>query len=489
MKRTHKGGGGVAHNNNYYDAHNIGSLVVVAWPCALAVAAAATMWTGTFEAVEAVVAYMINHIQSSPTESAAAAIFAVVIAVSSSGLSVVAELGTKASAIPPKGSTAKDARGAGLAAVDGLLEQMRSVSDAMAERVAGLAHACESSGAEYIAVTQAQYEASLQRIRDALEAYVKDGGRLGAPPTQSATPGRLPTSDPLARQRSLRALFLRCERDRSEGALPAPEDVRRLFEVGPGSSLYAYVGNEQRWQELPSGGQPPANVGANAGASPVRTGHAWPGLRYSASCMPLRKGLNVYRTRTVIPGASCAEFLAFMTDDAFRRRWDDTVAVWEARNVTSACCASAAKQSKGKDAAATGSHRVTLSDVYCKVRMPRPLSAREYLFERSVWVSQGGKAGQIICAIRPPPHGGPGAASVGSGLGGIPGRSIAVCDYLSCCHVREVWDDATQQMAAEVVYMYFEDSRLPPPLSIASSNASWGRGLSRPHRHWRHTGG
>ena len=29
----------------------------------------------------------------------------------------------------------------------------------------------------------------------------------------------------------------------------------------------------------------------------------------------MRKGLNVYRTRTVIPGASCAEFLAFMTDE------------------------------------------------------------------------------------------------------------------------------------------------------------------------------
>jgi len=363
--------------------------------------------------------FMITNLTKSPKESVVVAVVAAFAAYSHSGRksSVVVE----SSMVPQPPSTS---------ALDKMIDRVKVTSDSVSEKLLSLRRS-------YSAEAINQYEASQAFIKQTIDSSINclqlPCAWVRAPSSKSYHASSMLTKrDSLAHQRKLRYLFLQCVSASGRNI----DCVRKLFEVGISGAVPSYASTSCRWREL------------------LRK--TTDTMDYIAWCIPLRKGLNVYKTRTIFHGVTANEYLDFMMDDAFRLKWDGSLAAWEGKHeVSSMYDSSSGSLSQSavlSEESAQKSADVNISDIYCRVRVPMPFASRQYFLQRSMWRSANG--GQIICSARPHQNA---AASPCK-------RSITVYDYISCCSARTIVDKRTGRCSTEVVYMYFEDPRLPPSI-------------------------
>eukprot|EP00878_Enallax_costatus_P021596 GHUV01022880.1.p1 GENE.GHUV01022880.1~~GHUV01022880.1.p1 ORF type:complete len:550 (+),score=197.63 GHUV01022880.1:1412-3061(+) len=226
---------------------------------------------------------------------------------------------------------------------------------------------------------------------------------------------------------------------------------------------------------------------------------------YWAWRRPLRKGLYMYMTRSVFLDATPAELRAFMNDDVYRVVWDSSMhllrpvqpqgcsgfaagsnaaveamaAAVAARTMGCGTPCSAAMPSPFVNAAVatSSSSHCSRSDtqdtcnssspevlphengiLQALVQFPKPMASRSYMYARRVWhrPSDGG----CYCLSKSCYYADPPA---------LPGRAVAVEDYVSGCVVRtpaeQVLPVGYAGAAAEVTLVYFEDSHVRPGLT------------------------
>lgn len=187
---------------------------------------------------------------------------------------------------------------------------------------------------------------------------------------------------------------------------------------GPGSCLFGSsdtdLSDEAHWEQLVEAGEP--------------------GLRYEAWRAPLRRGLYVYRSSTVIEGVAPADVRAFHLDDAIRPLWDE--AVLDIKRVAPEGWARAPRHSEWC------LHRY-------RSRFPRPMAAREYCYARRVWHRPSDGGCYAICTRCELPPGGDGA------------RCVPVKEFASCVCIRATPGGT----GTELVTFYFEDSQVRPSLA------------------------
>jgi hypothetical protein len=439
---------------------NVREGMVFVWPYAVALTAAATFWSLSFESL---VYFMLKHVTTSPTESAAAALFAVVVALSSSGYNFDSVLSYSGAQEHVHGAASDKAEKAGT-----LMEQMKwSMSGTLVDKLNILAQYYSSENFNQ------QYADSVQYLKDAAEylqsqslAQQKDvilnqlqipylstdntndnhhkgeeeeeevkadvekkealGEEEGEVEVLEET-----TSPGWGRHRFLYEAFSKCCSTFSGSLLPDRASIASLFQEegvveGKGKKNESAVAQQEEdsWKEI------------------LRK--ETESMQYTAWSMPLRKGLKVYRTKTVFRDATAADFVGFMTDDTFRRQWDVNSTVWDTEP----------KARRGK----YEKKSVRLSNIYCKMKIPPPFTSRQYFLQRSVWQSEDRSEGEIICSID------------GAKSGSTGNNNVTIHDYLSLCSAQTLKKndaddgDSSSSDSVEVTFMYFEDTRLPSTL-------------------------
>ncbi|KAG2433571.1 hypothetical protein HYH02_012688 [Chlamydomonas schloesseri] len=179
-----------------------------------------------------------------------------------------------------------------------------------------------------------------------------------------------------------------------------------------------------------------------------------PGLHYFVWRRYLRKGLFIYKSKTVYETATVAQITGFTYDLDFRRVWDESMACQlpiappadvagdHGSGVPSMTPAVAeAKAAGGRSAF-----------MYARTKFPPPMASREYTYVRRCWAKPDDGGSYCIsraCVAVPP-----------AGVTG--GRTVRVTDFVSGYVIRAskgVFDTASP--AVEVVNVYFEDPCLP----------------------------
>jgi len=444
---------------------NVKDGIVVVWPYAVVLTAIGCMVYGE------VVWFMVKHVTASPTESAAAALFAVVVGFHSalsygSGPQALGG-GAKATGSARDGAfnaattftSAADAYayyGAHFS-VDNVMDQMRCTNDYLNQQYAVSVQYLKDT-ADFLqsqSVAQSQ-QAVLDKLNVLSQYYCcssqsqGQGVPLGSERKAAAAgSGRLIEGrekvGAVVRHKRLHDDFVWCMGTAADSeGLPTREAIQSLF----------------KRRDDPAAAAAAAAAGAGSPGCDARDWRSVLRKRtetmdYSAWSMPLRRGFNVYRTRTVFRGATSRDFIRFMTDDGFRQKWDKNSSVWEVCD-----------REQREDLLRLGSHggagkakrdAMSLGNLYCKVRIPPPFAARQYFLRRSVWTDSATGDGEIICSSRAPSEV-PVTLDRGSG-------NVTIHDYLSCCSARTLpSEDGSGDSRVEVTFMYFEDTRLPAAL-------------------------
>jgi len=450
--------------------------IVVIWPYAVVLTAAATLWSLSLEPW---VEFMVRHVSLSPTESAAAALFAVFVAMGSSGYSVLSYKDEAAAGKqqqqppqqqPPQQKRKQEAaspvapaseRAADATFLDRMyqyysseslnqqyalsLQYLKDTADYLQSQSPALAQQTDVilSQLQQIPYFSSSYLTPFQPAAGNTSPGAAKVGEPGTGAQQVVVAADGSRSSPAARRhQALHGAFLACCASGDTAA------IRALFQPDQGIETSSST-------TTTSGGGGGLNDGAPQGWQQILH-KATESVQYTAWSMPLRKNLNVYKTQTVFHGATAQDFMRFMTDDSFRRVWDKNSSVWDV------CGAPVADWRAGRWGERRESMRLT--NLYCKMRIPPPFSARQYFLQRSVWSSASGDEGEIICSIRP-------AAEVAADAEGLYARyrgahhNVSVQDYLSCCTARTVRGrQPGDPPRAEVTFMYFEDTRLPSAL-------------------------
>jgi len=391
------------------------------WPYAVLSLTAAGMLTAAANYVDTMSLLYLN-----PTESAAAALFALLVALygSSEGQVRAQQAGDKGTDKNTKNT--QQAASNFAVSMDSVLDQMRSST---VDKLNILAEYCNTYYNSSSVVQYQQYQQyqqylqyltnqSLPGVDRAVKITSGGEGKLkgkekkeekeeekgrderGAVSLGGATKGS-------ARHQKLHSAFS----DALATTLPSSESIGELFGSRP----------EGHWKRILE--------------------RSTETMQYSAYEAPLRKGLNVYCTKTIFKGAAAGDFVKFMTDDAYRKKWDCNSAVWQLEgNHGHAQVGGRSKQHS------------RLDDIFCKVNIPF-FSSRQYFMQRSIWTSANGD-GEIICSVRPSSElvastNAPSASNRGA---------VTVEDYLSFCAAR------TKGSSVEVTWVYFEDTRLPSSL-------------------------
>jgi len=438
--------------------------MVVIWPYAVALTAAATFWSLSFESL---VYFMVKHVTTSPTESAAAALFAVVVALSSSGYNFdnfLLSYSSQEAASGKEGASGEKESDSASASATSLIEQMKWTSGTVVDKLNILAQYYSSENFNQ------QYADSVQYLKDVAE-YLQ--GKevtpsqlqipyLTAPAQEEGKPlhgndttttkstreeevgtfkgGVVEELEELSteeekesgwvRHRFLYEAFTKCCSTFSGGLLPDRAFIADLFRL---ENKNREEGLLEVSGEKESGGQDWKEILRKETES----------MQYTAWSMPLRKGLKVYRTKTIFRNATAADFIGFMTDDSFRREWDLNSTVWDTD----------ANVRKGmKCGGGAGKKSANLSNIYCRMKIPPPFASRQYFLKRSVWQNERGD-GEIICSIDD-------TANANGQQQRATGNNVTIQDYLSLCSARTLLESSS----VEVTFMYFEDTRLPSTL-------------------------
>lgn len=169
-----------------------------------------------------------------------------------------------------------------------------------------------------------------------------------------------------------------------------------------------------------------------------------PGLHYWTWRRHLRKGLYMYKSKTVYEAATTAQITAFTYDLEFRKTWDEAAAAQLAIAPPDAASLSAPNAAQAADNGRS-------AFMYARSKFPPPMASREYLFARRCWRKPDD--GGCYCISRSCVHPSPPTA---------PGRTLMVDDFASGYVIRSskgVYDTASP--ATEVISVYFEDSHVP----------------------------
>lgn len=157
------------------------------------------------------------------------------------------------------------------------------------------------------------------------------------------------------------------------------------------------------------------------GWEPVIEEHK-PGLHYWTWRRPLRKGLFMYKSKTVYENATTAQIMDFTYDIEFRRTWDDSVGCQIAIAPPSVAAVSVslteaeAKSSGGRSAF-----------MYARTKFPPPMASRDYTYARRCWAKPDD--GGCYCISRACVHPSPPSAG---------GRAVRVTDFTSGYVIRYV---------------------------------------------------
>ncbi|KAG2442268.1 hypothetical protein HXX76_002355 [Chlamydomonas incerta] len=186
-----------------------------------------------------------------------------------------------------------------------------------------------------------------------------------------------------------------------------------------------------------------------------------PGLHYFVWRRYLRKGLFIYKSKTVYESATVAQITGFTYDLDFRRVWDESMACQLPIAPPSEAAAAAAAAAAGHpsaaavmtpamaEAKAAGGRSAFM---YARTKFPPPMASREYTYVRRCWAKPDDGGSYCIsraCVACPP-----------AGVAG--GRTVRVTDFVSGYVIRSskgVFDPASP--AVEVVNVYYEDPCLP----------------------------
>ncbi|KAJ9508728.1 hypothetical protein QJQ45_028023 [Haematococcus lacustris] len=223
-----------------------------------------------------------------------------------------------------------------------------------------------------------------------------------------------------------------------------------------------------------------------------RTGlHYWAWRRY------LRKGLYVYRTRTVYEGCTPAQLVSFQLDGSYKSVWDDKCAVITVlhpptqttaadqvnrdpkpprnpsqpstalcdANLQASCTAQLQRDGMGVACAALYSQAELEAAclgrscfLYARSRFPAPMAQREYVYARRVWAKQDDGGAYIVSRATAHP------ALPAAGC-----RTVKVQDFVSGQAIRATASlCGSSQPASEVVSVYFEDSAVNSGLANLS---------------------
>lgn len=435
--------GGLARSVSGMSAVSVASTlsngIVVVWPFAVIMTAVCGV------AYSQVVWFMVDQVTASPTESAAAALFAVIVAFSSSGFN--AKLGG-----PTLDNNKRNGKGVGQGSeteatqavnanphllLPSSLDNLRTHAEYVMDQWRYTNHYLNQQYACSLQYLQQQYfdqQAVMEKLNALSQFYCSEhqghpAQIAGQKEECLSLEEEREASGPLAensaalvrRHASIHDLFSGCA---EAGRLPAFGEVADLFGCG---NAGREAEEERGWKRFLT--------------KSTET------VEYSAWSMPLRRGFKVYRTETVFRDATSSEFIRFMTDDAFRREWDDTSGAWD---VEPAAPGARRTESNGRD-------RVRISEIYCKVRIPPPFRSRQYFLQRSVWTRDGDGDGEILCSSRLPLE--ISAEDEAKGQG-----SVTVTDYLSLCSARNLPGREGEPPSVAVTLLYFEDTRLPSQL-------------------------
>ncbi|UPQ99406.1 START domain-containing protein [Chloropicon primus] len=438
--------------------------IVVVWPYAVVLTAVAGMYYGQ------VIWFMVEQLAASPTESAAAALFAVFVAFRSGfhGLPARGEAGGAGgkrrgsfeleAPSPPGDAYAylTEAGGNLAASLDNLKDTAEFVMDQMRYTNSYI----NQQYAESLQYLQSQYlsqQVVLEKLNSLSQYYCSEqqqqeeaGGEAQALLLDDDREARWGDEarerEAVVRHKGLHSSFVSCLSDvQGDGGLPDFEAVSSLFR---------------------SAGDPTTTTATTTAAASPPT---WSKIltketetmEYSAWSMPLRRGFNVYRTETVFRDATAGEFIRFMTDDAFRRKWDENSTVWDAER--GACV---------REGLAEGRDETRIRDLYCRMKIPPPFRARQYFLQRSLWANSETGDGEIIISTRPPAEA---AGEADRGIG-----NVTVDDYLSLCSARTLpAADGEGGSSVKVTFMYFEDTKLPSQLVNQIVKCRMGKTLAK----------
>lgn len=161
-------------------------------------------------------------------------------------------------------------------------------------------------------------------------------------------------------------------------------------------------------------------------------------MTYRAYKRPLRRGINMYWTVSVMEDASVQELRRFTLDDQNRSKWDDN-------------CMGCIQLLPPEPLGPSPPHETCF--VYLKAKFPRPMAARDYVYARRVVdCPEGGGAYivQVPCLEGRHPS-----------FQQLSGRIVRVSDFTSCTRIRAVKSPSgRQEGAVELSMIYFEDSKV-----------------------------
>ncbi|GAX85399.1 hypothetical protein CEUSTIGMA_g12815.t1 [Chlamydomonas eustigma] len=171
-----------------------------------------------------------------------------------------------------------------------------------------------------------------------------------------------------------------------------------------------------------------------------------PGLHYWVHRRHVRKGLYMYKSRTVYEQAKPEQMVAFtFADNTVRHEWDDSSMALQALPAPSLAndvCPLSVTDMRAATYARS-------SFVYSRTRFPPPMAQREYVFARRIWhkMDDGG----CYCISRACDH--PSSPTPEC-------RTLRVEDFAAGFVIRAVPGIYHSEAAVEVVTNYFEDSRV-----------------------------
>ncbi|GFR40739.1 hypothetical protein Agub_g1349 [Astrephomene gubernaculifera] len=194
-----------------------------------------------------------------------------------------------------------------------------------------------------------------------------------------------------------------------------------------------------------------------------------PGLHYWSWRRPLRKGLYMYKSKTVYEAATTAQYIDFTYDMEYRRTWDELMICQIAIPPPPASAATAAAAGDGSGASSSQAV-MSLAEaeaksagggsafMFSRTKFPPPMAAREYTYVRRSWAKPDD--GGCYCISRDFAHPSPPAAG---------GRAVRVSDFVSAYVIRSskgIFDTASP--AVEAVNVYFEDAGVASGLANMS---------------------
>lgn len=153
-----------------------------------------------------------------------------------------------------------------------------------------------------------------------------------------------------------------------------------------------------------------------------------PGLHYWSWRRYLRRGLYMYKSKTVYESATTAQIMAFTYDLEYRRVWDESVAcqcaIAPPPDVQLGSAAAAAARPAPPETASCGSGS---SYMYARTKFPPPMASREYVYARRSWAKPDD--GGCYCVSRSCAH---------PAVPRAPCRTVAVEDFVSGYVIRQV---------------------------------------------------